>query len=806
MASGGLQRGRLSLKVPAVKRPTKYVLDLRLEADGKFAYGEERDLEVWPVPIAGASTSPAADTPCAVYDPSGKTLAALKQSGVAAQKQADLTAPQNPQTLLIIGEGALDEATAAQCTALGEFVSKGGRLLVLAQTVTPGGLPAKTHLEPREWSSQPFVRVPDHPLLRGLTSWDLHFWAPARVSARGAYAKPEGGPAVSLVDSGTDIGLEWVQVMELYRGLGRYLLCQLPVVAAQNEEPLAGEFLRRMISYLASATPYEAPTRRLQAVVSPDSKLEAQLRELNVAYVPTLPDTKLEAGGVALIEAGVAASEPRRAAWGEALRAGGTLIVCGAQPDDAPWLSRLAGRPVTLTVPPYHMWEGRGYRAVSAPVTAGVSQCDLYWRDYRTEESAGCQAEDPATIIEPLQHFAASVAGGRELVFPGALVELPVGQGRLLLDQRRWWTRQEKLVRYSSRLASALLLGTGVALEPIVPTRELPPNVAYQPVDLTPLCNRALADDTPDDGVGGWSDQGPTADLRTFPLGQQSFQGVPFRLGAPPRCCVVLRSDLRPKQDAMPQEVTIPLGYPVEGLHFLHTSTYTGPGLAGAYEIQYADGTRAMLPLKTEENIRDWISPPGPFPREKGTVSSVAWTGSTPLFKLVTVYRMLWVNPRPETPVTAVRFANPAGHACPILLGLTAVTASGTPQVPPQTARAQDLLKQGLSAVQQGDDKRAQDLLGQALAADGSLAAAHQARAELLERRGDVQGALEAYLAWIVAGARTPLPHNRVGQILEQRRDYRGALEAYTKSLRLEWNQPPIIEAKARVEQLVRQQ
>ena len=87
----------------------------------------------------------------------------------------------------------------------------------------------------------------------------------------------------------------------------------------------------------------------------------------------------------------------------------------------------------------------------------------------------------------------------------------------------------------------------------------------------------------------------------------------------------------------------------------------------------------------------------------------------------------------------------------------------------------------------------------QAITLDPTPAAAHQALAESCERAGDENAALQTYQAWAQAGARTPLPYNRIGQILEQRKDYQGALEAYSKSLQVEWNQPPIIEAKARV-------
>jgi hypothetical protein len=62
---------------------------------------------------------------------------------------------------------------------------------------------------------------------------------------------------------------------------------------------------------------------------------------------------------------------------------------------------------------------------------------------------------------------------------------------------------------------------------------------------------------------------------------------------------------------------------------------------------------------------------------------------------------------------------------------------------------------------------------------------------------------LAAYRAWIKAGAKTPLPYNRIGELLEKRNDYRGALDAYVRSLQVEWNQPPIIEARKRLEKIL---
>ena len=49
-------------------------------------------------------------------------------------------------------------------------------------------------------------------------------------------------------------------------------------------------------------------------------------------------------------------------------------------------------------------------------------------------------------MMEQFQGASVEAAAGRELVFPGALVELEVGKGRLILDERRWTTINEKIV------------------------------------------------------------------------------------------------------------------------------------------------------------------------------------------------------------------------------------------------------------------------------------------------------------------------------------------------------------------------
>ena len=132
-----------------------------------------------------------------LFDPAGTTAAVFQKAGVACTTIGELTAPEGDpaKTVLVVGEGALQADTPVVTGRLNAYVAAGGRILVLAQDRVLPGLPVRTALEPKEWVSMPFVRTPQHPVLAGVTSWDLHFWNPDHVSARGAYAKPDSGPS-----------------------------------------------------------------------------------------------------------------------------------------------------------------------------------------------------------------------------------------------------------------------------------------------------------------------------------------------------------------------------------------------------------------------------------------------------------------------------------------------------------------------------------------------------------------------------------------------------------------------------------
>jgi hypothetical protein len=579
------------------------------------------------------------------------------------------------------------------------------------------------------------------------------------------------------------------------------------------------------VRYAAGTDTFCQPTNSLTVVAAEDSPVVKRLAEVGAKVEsgkrkaesgkqpvsvegerPTANVQRPTSNGI-LVDAAagrdLAAAE--RAALGAALRGGATVVVAGATPADTNWLSELAGTPVSVTVTPYRMWEGRAYRRGWSRWTAGLSHLDHYWKRYDGDEGASMQAENPANVLEPLQYYSVRVAGGQEQVYPGALVEVTVGQGRLLLDQRRWWTSQAAVAKLARRQVSALMTGLNVAVSPPPPARGLPESVDFRPVNLGALANRSLFDETAGDGKGGWTDEGSACDLRRFPRGWQHIYGVPFDLGPSPTGAVALVSRTVGGAGGLPGEVLIPLGFAAEGLYFLNVAAGCADRApAGEYRIEYEDGQSARIALVGGDNILDWTRP-HQLRGARGTQSQIVWTGSNGRHPLIAVTRLLWVNPRPGAPLRAVTFANPAGEAMPVLFGLTAAVPKGRVALTPEAAaRGKDLLAKGQAAAAAEKWDEARRLLTEALKQDPALDDGYRLLADVAERKQNEEWQLEAYRLWAATGPRLPLPWNRIGDILERRKDLAGALEAYKKSLETEWNQPPIMEARRRLEAVVK--
>jgi len=804
MTSTQTYNGKIGFTLPKVEKRSTFVLSAKLFADGTFITGQELDFEVWPdKPIPPG----ALERKVYLFDPQSDTARVLEAEGVKFTLMADLVPPEDDPagSLVIVGENALVEQSASKCLSLIDYTEKGGKVVFLAQNVTPAGLPAVTRLGPGHWASICFNRMPSHPVTAGVSDWDLAFWANDRIVGKGAYIKPESGAFITLVDSGYQmLGLEYVQMMEQYRGNGIYILCQLPLIEKYGQEPMTREILARLLRYAGNGSTFVKPVKVLQAVITDAGNLQKRFDSIGVKYEKANLDQPPKTDAPIVVEAALLRGETDRKkdVLAKALADGATVVVSCPAPEDAAWLSKLAGTPVTLTVQPYLKWTGRGMRIGYSPFTAGLSHQDLYWKRFDGAESAYQQSDQPDLAIEPFQDYSVKAKDAVVLIHPEALLELKVGKGTLLMDQRRWMTASADLAKLASRNVSALMQGLCVKMEPAPVLRQLPKELDYRTVDLTPFNNRSLIDDTSENGEGGWSDQGSNADLEAFKTGKLNFQGIPFFVGDNPKSCIVLKNVNRPYPDKYPSEVKIPIGYQVEGFYFLQGFAWCGGGLISIFQIVYDDGTTYDIKVIGDVNAHDWAGGPNnSFPHEKDTFSSVAWVGPSAMFPVVATYKMLWVNPKPEVAVKAIRYFKTADmKAVHIFMGLTSVLKRDIKKLTPEDiAQVRDLVGKAAEAAKKKDLETAEKLFRQALVVDPKAWDAYLQLADVLEQKKDEDALLDHYHAWVLYGATSPIPYNRIAEIVEKRKDLRGALEFYTRSLQVEWNQPPVIEAKRRL-------
>jgi len=115
-------------------------------------------------------------------------------------------------------------------------------------------------------------------------------------------------------------------------------------------------------------------------------------------------------------------------------------------------------------------------------------------------------------------------------------------------------------------------------------------------------------------------------------------------------------------------------------------------------------------------------------------------------------------------------------------------------------AEVAGILKKGAAAAAKQDNQAAEKLFRQALAMNPKAWDAYQQLADILDQSGNEAALFDHYHAWVRNGAIVPLPYNRIAEMLEKKKDSRGALDFYTRSLQTEWNQPPVIEAKRRLQ------
>ncbi len=357
LPTGQQARIPLAFELPAELAPGSY----DLKAAVKFSTGEAQEdscaIDVLPAPAAVK-----APTKIALFDPKGETakmLAALGVEADAVAADADLSSYDT----LIVGKAALTLDGPAPDVAR---VRTGLKVVMFEQTpeVREKRLGFRVEEYGLRWV---FRRVPDHPLLAGISDEQLRNWRgeatiiPSRLTYeraqqfnyvptvkwcdilvtrawrcgnRGNVAsvlieKPACGDFLPILDGG--YSLQYSPLIEYRAGKGMVLFCQMDVTGRTESDPAAEALARNIIRYAADWKP--APSRKALYVGDPAGKayLEAGgLALADYAGGPLAADQALivgPGGGQQL------AASARAVA--DFVKAGGRLVAVGLDEQDA---------------------------------------------------------------------------------------------------------------------------------------------------------------------------------------------------------------------------------------------------------------------------------------------------------------------------------------------------------------------------------------------------------------------------------------------------------------------------------------
>ena len=803
LGPAALERTQVAFHLPQVKDASLVELRFRLlGAAGAVLAEKAMPGRVWP--RTALQAPPGARV--GLFDPAGKTSAALEAAGLTIARVLPTAANLAPLQVLVIGEDLGDHpALSEHGVDVLAFLQRGGTVILLHQSRPPSTTWLPAGLQPATGvvRSRGFLRAPHAPILAGLTERDLMWWLPdARVSVA-PYVKPSRGNVRTLIDVSDGVsGFNYSALLELREGRGRVLACQLTLLDRLDASPVSRLLLQRL---LEDAVRTPAPLKRAALLAGADSALEQKLADLGADVERVASTAKLSGYATVLVDAGAALAAADQDALAAFVQTGGVVVLHGLGAAQTAAMQHWFGAGVAGHPPQVPAWTGRALPIGRDPWLEGLSAQDFFWRRKAEGEDMAAYFYNDTFLIERLFDYAWDVPSGTPLLYPGAWVRVNQGAGVWLVDNVRWDAAGRALSAKTDRIGSELLSNLGVALKGRT-ARRFVSDLDYRVVDLSCVLNRPLHDEQAEDGAGGWTDQGPGKDLRAFIPGHHVFHGVPFDI-PPDKSCLVMASSFR--KVVNPMQVTIPVGAKAKALHVLQTSAWTSALQHGSYQIVYADGTTAEIALTGGENLRDWQAndlqtAQAPFLNEHETLTQWAWSGSSPEVPVVSLFLLQWINPHPDKVIQSV-VVQSRKQGILILLGLTLglervagnAPAAAAPLVldAPMDARYQE----GVRLLDLGRHAEAAQQFAAVLAAapghvpsrlrlaQAQLRSGRETAAEALLRETIDQhpNTLEAYLV--------------LGRYDEEHGRWKEAQEIYRRSLAVEANQPPVVEALARV-------
>jgi beta-galactosidase len=355
---GDQERIPLRFELPVSLAAGKY----ELAASVRFSNGETQK-DVFAIDVLPRPADLATSARIALFDPIGESDKLLTGLKVPFQKVDAKTDLANFD-MLIVGKQALTG------DGLGLDVGRvreGLKVIVFEQTAKV--LEERFGFRVEEYGlRQVFARVPDHPLLAGLTAENLHDWrgeatlstprlnytlqprhGPTiqwcgidvsrlwRCGCRGNVAsvlieKPARGDFLPILDGG--FSLQFSPLLEFREGKGMVLFCQVDVTGRTESDPAANALVCNIINHVSAWKPL--PTRQVTYTGEP-----AGQKHLESAGFSVAPYRKenLTADNVLIVGPGGSKNlkddAPAIAAW---LKAGGHMLAVGLDGSETAFL------------------------------------------------------------------------------------------------------------------------------------------------------------------------------------------------------------------------------------------------------------------------------------------------------------------------------------------------------------------------------------------------------------------------------------------------------------------------------------
>ncbi|MDB5331040.1 MAG: Beta-galactosidase [Phycisphaerales bacterium] len=356
--TGEQKRIPIQCELPAGLTPGAYELDLVATPDVGQPLKDTFIFHVLPLPPAAKVSGKVA-----LFDPPGQTAEVLRRLGVAFHA-VDSAADLSGYDILIVGKAALTLDAAAPDIAR---VRDGLKVIVFEQTADV--LEKRFGFHVVEYGlRRVFERLPDHPVLAGLSADNLADWRgqatimprqleykfdkyqtpmiewcgmtvshPWRCGNYGNVAsvlieKPGRGDFLPIMDGG--FSLQYSPLMEYHEGKGLVLFCQLDVTGRTQADPAGDRLVSSILQYAANFKP--APMRK--AIYAGEAAGKTYLENVGIP-AQEYEGGKLTESDVLVVGPGggraLAASAP---AIAEFLKAGGHLLAIGLDQGDAQFL------------------------------------------------------------------------------------------------------------------------------------------------------------------------------------------------------------------------------------------------------------------------------------------------------------------------------------------------------------------------------------------------------------------------------------------------------------------------------------